>query len=175
MKRLKDGLSDFSSQNFAAAKVFLFMAFFVLGASSMACAQEAKVFFSPKGGCTQAIVDQLSQARRSVDIAIYSLSSEDIAREIVRLKNKKVNIRILSDRAQSAQKASKTKDLKAQGVDVRLYTGGGLMHNKFAVIDRKVLITGSFNWTQNAEEDNAENLLILEDQKIGRASCRERV
>jgi len=38
------------------------------------------------------------------------------------------------------------------------------MHNKFAIIDGKELITGSFNWTQTAQERNEENMLIIHDQ-----------
>jgi phosphatidylserine/phosphatidylglycerophosphate/cardiolipin synthase-like enzyme len=40
------------------------------------------------------------------------------------------------------------------------------MHNKFAVIDNKVLITGSFNWTATAQEKNQENLLIIKDTSL---------
>ena len=50
------------------------------------------------------------------------------------------------------------------GFEIRYHLGFGLMHNKFAVIDDKSLITGSFNWTQTAEERNEENLLIISDK-----------
>jgi len=39
----------------------------------------------------------------------------------------------------------------------------GLMHQKFAVIDRKTVFTGSYNWTHSAENTNDENLLLFRD------------
>lgn len=148
------------------AKHFLLAVFIIFFASSLVFAQEAKVFFSPKGGCTRAVVDQLSQARETLDIAIYSLSSEEIAKAILRAKTKGAKVRVLCDRTQNGQRSSQNSYLKSEGIDVRVYEGSGLMHNKFALIDKKALITGSFNWTQNAEEDNAENLLVLTDKKV---------
>ena len=47
--------------------------------------------------------------------------------------------------------------------------GSGLMHNKFAIIDGKILLTGSFNWTLAADQKNEENLLIIEDRKVIKA------
>jgi len=39
------------------------------------------------------------------------------------------------------------------------------VHNKIIIIDKSVLVTGSFNFTKAAEESNAENLLILKGNK----------
>lgn len=134
--------------------------------SSTVFAQASQVFFSPKGGCTRAVIEQVSRSRETLDVAIYSLSSEAIAQAILRAQARGVRVRVLVDRTQNGQRSSQNPFLRAQGVAVRLYESGGLMHNKFAVIDRKVLVTGSFNWTKNAEEDNAENLLVLSDKKL---------
>jgi len=44
----------------------------------------------------------------------------------------------------------------------------GYMHNKIAIIDGRILFTGSYNWSKSAEERNQENLLefIDEEEKI---------
>lgn len=151
-------------------KIFLILAATILCclflASSIAFAQEARVFFSPQGGCEQAIITQLAKAKMSADIAMYNLTSEPIAQEIARLKKRGVAVRIFLDKSQKGQKASQAGFLKGQGISVRIHQGSGLMHHKFAIIDRKTLLTGSFNWTENAEEDNAENLLVLSDKKL---------
>ena len=42
---------------------------------------------------------------------------------------------------------------------------GGIMHNKFCVIDNQIVITGSYNWSSNAEFKNEENISILRDNK----------
>jgi phosphatidylserine/phosphatidylglycerophosphate/cardiolipin synthase-like enzyme len=50
-----------------------------------------------------------------------------------------------------------------QAVGVSVSTGSrSLNHNKFAVVDGRWVITGSFNWTTSAERRNHENLLVLD-------------
>ncbi len=165
-QRLRSGFKK--KVTFSRSKTVTFFMFFVFvlcgGVSSFA--QETQVFFSPQRGCTKAIVTQLSKARQSLDIAMYSLTSDDIVKEIMRAKSNKVKVRILCDKSQRGQRSSQIGFLRDQGIMVRVYDGQGLMHNKFALIDDKVLITGSFNWTKNAEESNAENLLIIFDKKL---------
>ena len=45
-------------------------------------------------------------------------------------------------------------------------TRGGIMHNKFCVIDNQQVITGSYNWSTNAEVRNDENVLITQDNAM---------
>ena len=40
------------------------------------------------------------------------------------------------------------------------------MHNKFAVIDNRILLTGSYNWTFSANNRNDENLMVIDDPEI---------
>lgn len=48
---------------------------------------------------------------------------------------------------------------------IRLRRGlrGGLMHDKFCIVDNQVVITGSYNWTNNAEFRNDENITVERD------------
>ena len=48
-----------------------------------------------------------------------------------------------------------------QGIPVRIDVKRAIAHNKVMVIDGKMVITGSFNFTKSAEENNAENLLVI--------------
>ncbi len=54
--------------------------------------------------------------------------------------------------------------LKDAGIDVRIDHRHGLLHDKVAIIDSHIIITGSFNWSQAANEENRENLLVLDSQ-----------
>lgn len=49
------------------------------------------------------------------------------------------------------------------GIQVRHDQDLGYMHHKFAIVDQRVLITGSLNWTTQAIQNNRENVLIMED------------
>jgi phosphatidylserine/phosphatidylglycerophosphate/cardiolipin synthase-like enzyme len=138
---------------------FLLM-IFLLSNSAFA---DIQVLFSPKGGCQDSIVAQIDKAQKTIDIAMYYLTSREIAQGLVMAKDRGVQIRILLDKSQETQKYSKSRYLIKRGFAVKYHTGYGLMHNKYAVIDNAVLIAGSFNWTPTADQQNEENLLIITD------------
>lgn len=129
-------------------------------------AEPIKVLFSPNGGCQGAVVQEISQAQKTIDIAMYNLTSREISQELIKAKARGVQIRVFLDKGEGNGKYSKGRYLMDKGIDVHFYAGTGLMHNKFAVIDNKVLITGSFNWTASAERENQENLLIITEENV---------
>ena len=133
---------------------------------SFVFAESTQVLFSPNGGCQEAIVLELSKAEKTIDIAMYYLTSREIVQELVKAKEKGVAIRVFLDQSQENSQYAKSRYLAKRGIEIRFYVGAGLMHNKFAIIDNKVLITGSFNWTATAQEKNQENLLIIKDSSL---------
>ena len=139
----------------------LLLILFVTG--TLGWAQNIQVYFSPNGGCEEAVVSEIRTARRSIDIAMYYLSSRKIAQALLEAKENNVQVKIVLDQGQEIESASKSSYLVKHGFDVRYHLGFGLMHNKFAIIDTRALITGSFNWTLTAEERNEENLLVITD------------
>jgi len=139
--------------------------FFLFCTSSVVYA-EPKVCFSPNGACQEAVVTQISKAQRSIEIAMYSFTSREIAQALVEAKKRQVKVRVILDNAQIKDPYSKSRYLMGKGINVKFRLGPGLMHNKFAVIDGKVLLTGSFNWTASADRKNAENLLIISSKEL---------
>jgi len=129
-------------------------------------AESTKVLFSPNGGCQDAVVQEISRAQKTIDIAMYNLTAREISQELIKAKERGCQIRVFLDQGEGNGKYSKGKYLLDKGINVRFYAGTGLMHNKFAVIDNRVLITGSFNWTTSAERENQENLLIITDETV---------
>jgi phosphatidylserine/phosphatidylglycerophosphate/cardiolipin synthase-like enzyme len=143
--------------------IFLFLLFYL---TPLVCgAQEAiQVYFSPNGGCQHAVISEIRKATQTIDIAMYYLSSKEIALALVKAREHNVRVRIVLDQGQEIESASKSSYLVKHGFEIRYHLGFGLMHNKFAIIDARTLITGSFNWTLTAEERNEENLLVLTDE-----------
>jgi len=143
-------------------KVILFLLLYL--APWLCPAEDIKVYFSPNGDCQHAVISEIRKAAQTIDIAMYYLSSRDIAQALVKAQEKNVRVRIVLDQGQEIEPASKSTYLIKHGFDIRYHLGFGLMHNKFAIIDGESLITGSFNWTLTAEERNEENLLIINDK-----------
>lgn len=134
---------------------------------------ETMVYFSPNGGCQQAVVTQINKAQKSIDIAMYSFTSREIAQALVAAKQRQVKVKIVLDIAQIKDLYSKSRYLMSKGFNVKFHMGPGLMHNKFAVIDDQVLLTGSFNWTITADKRNTENLLVITDKDLAQKFTKE--
>ncbi|MCD4785829.1 MAG: phospholipase D family protein [Candidatus Eremiobacteraeota bacterium] len=117
------------------------------------------VYFSPNNGVMDRIVSEINNAKSSIDIAMYCFTKREIAQAIIKAKKRGVNIRIVLDKRSSSNKYSKFRFFKNNGINPKIM--GKTMHNKFAVIDKKLLITGSYNWTANAERNNYENILFV--------------
>jgi len=118
-------------------------------------------YFSPDRGAAQQVVGFIDHCTSTLDIAVYSLTHNDIAEAIARAYSRGVVIRVLTDHLMAMQKGSDDEKLKAIGVDVRKDTQDGALHHKFCIGDGKAVITGSFNWSVNADERNAENFVIV--------------
>jgi hypothetical protein len=125
--------------------------------------QSAEVHFSPNGGISALIVAQIENARTSIDIEIYEFTRTEIMNALIAAKNRAVSIRILADSSEASEAVSVVPRLEAAGIPVRRTagSGGGIMHDKVALFDGQVLVTGSYNWSTAAEQSNDENALLL--------------
>ncbi len=121
------------------------------------------VYFSPKGGCTKAITDAIGQTKQSILVQAYSFTSYPIAEALIDAQKRGVKVEAIVDGKQIHEKKTKLGLVAKGGVITYLDKAHAIAHNKVMIIDGKTVITGSFNFTNAAEEHNAENLLILDD------------
>lgn len=129
---------------------------------------DEQVYFSPKGGCTEAIVKNLDQAERYVLVQAYSFTSKPIAEALVNAHKRGVKVKVLLDKSQRNGKGSKLSLLVDAGIPVSIDTKHAIAHNKVMIIDGVTVLTGSFNFTNAAEDKNAENLLVIRDKVVAR-------
>ena len=125
-----------------------------------------QVYFSPNGGCTQAIVDQLAGAEKTVRVQAYSFTSAPIAKALTEAKKRGVDVQVVLDKGQRTDKYSGATFLHNAGIPTFIDEDHAIAHNKVMVIDGRTVITGSFNFSRAAEERNAENLLILHSAEL---------
>ena len=119
------------------------------------------VSFSRVDDTTSLISSWIERANSTIDIAIFSFTQNSLADALVSAKNRGVVVRVLMDSGTISDSGSEYSWLQKQGIPIKTDSSEGLMHDKFFVIDGKVVGTGSYNWTGSAEDDNAENLLIV--------------
>jgi phosphatidylserine/phosphatidylglycerophosphate/cardiolipin synthase-like enzyme len=130
-------------------------------AKTVPASPQIQVYFSPNGGCTDAIVNALDQAKTSVLVQAYSFTSAPIAKAVVDAHKRGVQVKVILDKSQRTEKYSSADFLVHAGVPVSIDAKHKIAHNKVMIIDSETVITGSFNFTKAAEEGNAENLLII--------------
>ena len=126
----------------------------------------AEVRFSPKGGCTEAVVDALRGAKTSVLVQAYSFTSAPIAAALVDAHRRGVRVEVILDKSQRTEKYSSADFVVHAGIPTRIDDRHAIAHNKVMVIDGTTVLTGSFNFTKAAEEHNAENLLVIRDAAL---------
>jgi phosphatidylserine/phosphatidylglycerophosphate/cardiolipin synthase-like enzyme len=129
-------------------------------------AADIQVFFSPKGGCTEAVVGNLNKATNTVLVQAYSFTSAPIAQALVDAHKRGVNVEVILDKSQRTEKYSSADFIQRAGIPTFIDAKHAIAHNKIMVIDDKVVVTGSFNFTKAAEENNAENLLVIQDPAL---------
>ncbi len=127
--------------------------------------ENTKIFFCPEDQCEERNIYAINNAEHSIDVAIYSFTSEKIAKALIDAQKRGVECRIVIDYLQSKSKYSMKDTLEKAGLKVRVSSPDKVMHNKFAVIDDYISITGSFNWTKNANTKNDENLVFIFDKE----------
>src|SRR5262249_37948175 len=107
------------------------------------------VRFSPHGGAERAVAETLAHARVRVRAALYGVPSPAIEHALADLARAGVHVALKTDRGQSAgsEQAALLSRLQAAGVSVTVSRSRTPIHDKFAVVDGRWVITGSFNWT----------------------------
>jgi phosphatidylserine/phosphatidylglycerophosphate/cardiolipin synthase-like enzyme len=149
---------------------FRFLSALALFAALVSCKPQAQtvpqqgtisVYFSPHGGCTDAIVEAIAQAQKTLDVQAYSFTSAAIAEAVAQAHARGVKVRAVLDKSQKSERYTSATYLRNHSVPVYIDDAHSIAHNKVMIIDGSTLITGSFNFTKAAEEHNAENLLII--------------
>ena len=122
-------------------------------------------YFSPDGNVGNHIIKAIDKTKTSIDLAIFDLTYQDIGSALERAKKRGVKIRIIADSRQIKGAHSIVQSLIDEGFDIKIRhgKGRGIMHNKFAIFDKTLLVTGSYNWTYSAEHYNYENAIFLSD------------
>jgi len=123
-----------------------------------------RVCFPP--GCEQAIVESIGTAKSEILVQAYSFTSTPIAKALLNAHKRGVRVEVILDKSQRTQKYSSYTFFKNQGIPVYIDEQHAIAHNKIIIIDRAMVITGSYNFTKAAEIKNAENILFIKSPQL---------
>jgi phosphatidylserine/phosphatidylglycerophosphate/cardiolipin synthase-like enzyme len=129
--------------------------------STLHAEPQIAAYFSPHGGCTQAIVSAIGAAKKSILVEAYSFTSKPIAQALIAAHQRRARVLVLLDQSELSDPYSVAKLLHQNGIPLFINSAFRIAHSKIMILDGSSVITGSFNFTKSAETSNSENLLII--------------
>lgn len=131
------------------------------------------VYFSPNDPCAERICRMLDNVLDHLDLCVFTITDNRLTEAIIAAHRREVQIRLITDDLKSNDLGSDIERLASEGIPIKVDRSPYHMHHKFAIFDKTRLLTGSYNWTRNASEENLENLVVTSDMRIVHAFIKE--
>jgi phosphatidylserine/phosphatidylglycerophosphate/cardiolipin synthase-like enzyme len=126
-----------------------------------------EVYFSPDDHVAQQIIRLIQGAKQNISFLAFSFTSDEIADALLERASVGVTVRGVFDQSQvESNIGGEYQRILSKGVDVRILGGKSLLHDKVIIIDNQIVITGSYNFSKNAEINNDENVLIIHNSQL---------
>lgn len=133
-------------------------------------------FVSPHvdGVIENELVNLIGSAESSLAIAMYSFTDDQLGAAVIAAAGRGVGVRVLLDDGQDSNSGGREwPKLIAAGIPVVTEHVTGLLHDKFVVIDHRITVTGSYNWSASADQKNFENVVVIQCPGIAAAFTDE--
>lgn len=140
-------------------------------AAPMASAQEPaaiEVGFSPEGSAKKVVMQTIASAKKSIELAAYSFTDPEVVRALIDARRRGVAVRVLVDykanvnlsgRQSASMHALNT--LVNAGIPVKTIAVYPIHHDKYLIVDRETVETGSYNYSAAARDRNSENVIAI--------------
>ena len=131
------------------------------------------VYFSPENNIGRILQKRIKKARRSIHFMVFSFTSDTIGEAIIERYRSGIQVYGILERSGTKSRYSEYIKMRLEGIPVKLDRSRYKMHHKVLIIDEKILITGSYNFSQAANRVNDENILIIYNEDIAREYLKE--
>ncbi|QJC29182.1 phospholipase D-like domain-containing protein [Enterobacteriaceae endosymbiont of Plateumaris rustica] len=148
-------------------KKILILLIFIFLKINLAFATHIDVLFTPNKKTLPLIINLINHAKKEILIAAYTFTNKPLALALLKSSNKGIEIYIIVDAKNNINRYTAINFLKnkAKNIHIRMNNNYSIMHNKFIIIDRSTVETGSLNYSANAIKRNAENIIIIYNSK----------
>lgn len=127
---------------------------------------QIEVWFTPDQPAGARIVELIRAAESEIVLMAFNLTLDSIAEALIEAAERGVEVQALLESSQSDNQGSDAARLALAGVEVVTDGNPGNMHHKVIVLDRSIVVSGSYNFSRSAEEQNDENLLIVSSAEL---------
>jgi len=124
-------------------------------------------YFCPEDECSKRVIEKIQAANESITFYTFSFTDKEVAEALIKKHQEGKKVQGMIEETQKSQ-YDQYEELKSGGVEVMWYEKKYKLHDKVFVIDESIVITGSYNPTENADKRNDENILIVEDKNIAK-------
>ena len=131
-----------------------------------------EAYWSPQGGAQQRLVALIGAARHSLRVLAFSFTADPVVSAVEAAARRGVPVSVVLEAKNAAGTGSQLKRLRAAGEaleDGNCYN----LHHKVMIIDERIVVTGSYNFTNSAEQSHAETMLVVEDPAVAQAYLAE--
>lgn len=125
-----------------------------------------KIAFSPGEECRELILNLIASANNTLDICVFTISDDRISNALLKAYERGISVRIITDNDKTSDLGSDVENLYYQGIEVKTDRTEFHMHHKFMIVEKKTVLTGSYNWTRNAALYNQENIISITDSEV---------
>jgi phosphatidylserine/phosphatidylglycerophosphate/cardiolipin synthase-like enzyme len=122
--------------------------------------------FAPDDPITNAIVERIDNAQQQIQVMAFAFTSDPVADALIAARDRGVAVRVVMESRNVRGTGSEFNKLLDAGIEILPDGNCYIMHHKAIVIDGRTVITGSFNFTRSAQEQNDENVLIVDDASL---------
>jgi cardiolipin hydrolase len=124
--------------------------------------------FSPGNdeACPRRIIQLIHGTRTDLEICVFTITDDRLTQAILDAHGRGVDVRIITDNEKAADPGSDVTRFQEAGVPLKVDHTPFHMHHKFAIFDKQLVLTGSYNWTRGAARDNHENFIITSETRL---------
>jgi phosphatidylserine/phosphatidylglycerophosphate/cardiolipin synthase-like enzyme len=126
-----------------------------------------EVYFSPDDGVADQLAALIRTAQKNIMFMAFSFTSDEIADAMLERSGAGVTVSGIFEESQvESNQGDEYSRMRRAGLDVHLDGNTRNMHHKVIIIDGKIVITGSYNYSANAEQSNDENVLVIHNPEV---------
>ena len=132
-----------------------------------------ETIFESEGNARQRIIQLIRDAESSVYVMAFVLTDDGIAGALVDRQRAGVDVAVVIETRNTDATGSDFANLRKAGVDILEDGNPYIMHHKVIVVDKSIVVTGSYNFTSSAANYNDENVLILHSPAVAEQYLEE--
>jgi phosphatidylserine/phosphatidylglycerophosphate/cardiolipin synthase-like enzyme len=132
-----------------------------------------QIYFSPEDKVMDHMIPVVASAQSNIRFMAFSFTDFPLAQAMIDRAGAGVDVEGIYEKVGSETEGSEMKNFFCSHVPVRQDGNPRFLHDKIIIVDNHIVISGSFNFSSNATENNDENVIIIDNPQIAALYMQE--